>query len=163
MKIFLKPVAFVTLTVMLCTAFVSCSILNKVTDLNETDSIPITFEKAYIYEDSNEKNIRSFTFYADQTGIYEEYRVYDTSTPQYNYVLSGTIEFVWRVASDGGVYLFETETNYNDDHTDGKEIHLKSVPLYFSEEFMVYTSSYQGTSGYRFILEGSQLESLVKD
>ena len=162
MKNFLKLIALVTLAAILCTSFASCSIVNKV--FPKTEGVPITFDKKYIRESGSETNIESYTFYANQTGVMERYYVYSDSSPEYNYILSGSVEFEWRIASDGGVYLFETNVHYDEYHTKDKTINLNRSPCYFSDDFMVYTFSNQfGTSYRRCVLEGSDLEKALKD
>ena len=164
MKKLLKLIALVTLSAILCLTFASCSLVRKGSFNTESTDIPITFNKKYIHEGGSETDVQTYTFYANQTGVMERYYVYDKSSPEYNYVLSGTVEFEWRIATDGGVYLFETKTQFNSDHTDGKTISLTRSPCYFSEDFMVYTSSGEyGTSYRRCILEGSSLEKALKD
>ena len=157
MKKLLKLIALVTLSAILCLTFASCSLVRKGSFNTESTDIPITFNKKYIHEGGSETDVRTYTFYANQTGVMELYYVYDESTPEHNYVRSGTVEFEWRIATDGGVYLFETKTQFNSDHTDGKTIMITGEPCYFSEEFMVYST-------HRCILEGSNLEKkLAKD
>ena len=162
MKKLLKLIALVTLSAILCLTFASCSLVRKGSFNTESTDIPITFNKKYIRDDKSETNVETYTFYSNQTGVMERYFVNVLSSPEY--VLSGTVEFEWRIATDGGVYLFETGVQYNSNHTDGKTISLTRSPCYFSEDFMVYTSSNQYGTGYlRCILEGSSLEKALKD
>ena len=164
MKKLLKLIALVTLSAILCLTFSSCGFVRKVAFKTESNNIPITYNKKYIREGGSETDVETYTFYANQTGVMERYYFYDKNSPEFNYVLSGTVEFEWRIATDGGVYLFETKTQFNSDHTDGKTIGLTRSPCYFSEDFMVYTSSGEfGTSYRRCILEGSSLEKALKD
>ena len=95
------------------------------------------FEKNYVALGDNSSH--SYIFYADGTGIYEVHDVYVYEEfSDYNYTLSGQVEFVWREASDGAVYLFETDVKYNSDHTEGKTLSVTHRPIYFSEDFLVY-------------------------
>ena len=113
----------------------------------------IDYGKKYLLdEDENQY----YVFKKDQTGYYECYKI----TPGFNYTLSGRVEFVWREASDGAIYLFETQVSYNDDHTEGKEIDLISAPIYFSEEFFAYF--YGSGISVRYIKEDSELEKSIK-
>ena len=68
---------------------------------------------------------------------------------------SGRVDFVWREASDGAVYLFETKTTYNEDHTAGMGLDLISGAIYFGEEFFAYSNSC-------WVIEGSALAENMK-
>ena len=115
----------------------------------KTDN-PIDYGKKYCSSENN-----YYVFNKDQTG----YRVYYYKDV---YTLSGRVEFVWREASNGGIYLFATKETYNDDHTEGKKIGVISRPLYFSDDFFTYTyvNSY-GDTVVKFIKEGSALEKIL--
>ena len=113
---------------------------------------PIDYGKKYML---NEKNY--YVFNEDQTGYYEHY--YEGTY----YTASGRVEFVWREAADGGVYLFEIETHYHEDHTEGEGIFLSSCPLYFSEDFFVGTRIAYSEYKVTYVKEGSELEALLKD
>ena len=117
---------------------------------------PIDFGAKYKREDAD----AFYVFNADHTGYYETHYEYDSAYEEYSYVLSGRVEFVWREASDGAIYLFETDTIYNEDHTEGKTIDVADFPLYFGEDFFVYT--YDGGTT-RFVKVGSELERLIND
>ena len=136
-----------------CVAFSSC----KPTDTDPSDSKatnPIDFGKKYIYEDENGYY---YTFNSDGTGIYEVKYVHESIVdPQYNFTMSGRVEFVWREASDGAVYLFEVKTHYNEDHTEGHTLDLTTTPIYFSDDFLVVSEA-------RYIKEGSELDKILKD
>ena len=116
---------------------------------------PIDFGKKYLLDEN-----RYYVFEEDQTGYCEYYYKNELADySEYNYTLSGRVEFVWREASNGAVYLFETKTTYNEDHTEGKTIDLITDPIYFSEEFFTYSYSYQyGGKTVTYIKEGSKLE-----
>ena len=161
MKNVLKAIAIVTLAAILCVSFTSCSLFNKALPTNQSTDIPITFDKKYIQETPKEEDNRTYTFYANQTGIMERYYVYNSEIfPEDNYVLSGTVEFEWRIA-DGCVYLFKTGERYNDDHTEKKNISLTDLPFSFGDEFMICVGGNGGVS--RYILEGSELEALITE
>ena len=119
---------------------------------------PIDYGKKYLLDEN-----RYYVFEKDQTGYYECYykcEYFDSS--EYNYTLSGRVEFVWREASNGAVYLFETETFYNEDHTEGKTINVITDPIYFSEDFFTYSYSNQyGGKTVTYIKEGSNLEKSI--
>ena len=120
---------------------------------------PIDYGKKYLLG----KN-QYYVFEKDQTGYYECYYKYESSVSSAdNYTLSGRVEFVWREASNGAVYLFKTETSYNEDHTEGETINVITDPIYFSEDF--FTHSYSNQYGGRtvnYIKEGSKLEKDLK-
>lgn len=123
----------------------------------KTDN-PIDYGKKYCSSDKN-----YYVFNKDQTGYRVYYYKYESSNDsKYNYTLSGRVEFVWREASDGGIYLFATKETYNDDHTEGKTIGVISNPLYFSDDFFTYTyvNSY-GDTTVKYIKEGSALEKIL--
>ena len=112
---------------------------------------PIDYGKKYLLGEN-----RYYVFEKDQTGYYECYY----EAPEYT--VSGRVEFVWREASNGAVYLFETETSYNEDHTEGKTINVITDPIYFSEDFFTYSYSNQyGGKTVTYIKEGSNLEKSI--
>ena len=119
---------------------------------------PIDYGKKYLLDEN-----RYYVFEKDQTGYYECYYKYEYSdSSEYNYTLSGRVEFVWREASNGAVYLFETETSYNEAHTEGKTINVITDPIYFSEDFFTYSYSNQyGGKTVTYIKEGSNLEKSI--
>lgn len=161
MKNILKAIAIVTLVAILCVSFTSCSLFNKALPTNQSTDIPITFDKKYIQEIPKKNDNKSYTFYANQTGIMERYYVYTSEIfPEDNYVLSGIVEFEWHIA-DGCVYLFKTGERYNDDHTEGEGIALTDLPFSFGDEFMICVGGSGGVD--RYILEGSDLEKALKD
>ena len=108
-----------------------------------------------------------YIFNADKTG-YREYRYCAT-----NYTISGRIEFVWRKASDGAVYLFATATHYGEDHTEGRTIPFIEEPICFGEDFFAATSVGGRVMGSSFVSgsvttdtvtyieEGSELAGLL--
>ena len=114
---------------------------------------PIDFGKKY-----SQNEDQYYVFEKDGTGYCEYYKKNDS------YVQSGKVDFVWREASNGAVYLFRTETSYNDDHTEGKFIPLIDDPIYFSEDFFTYSYSTQhGGTTINYIKEGSKLEKLMEE
>ena len=118
------------------------------------------FEKKYVALGDNSSH--SYIFYAAGTGIYEVHDVYVYEEfSDYNYTLSGQVEFVWREASDGAVYLFETDVKYNSDHTEGKTLAVTHRPIYFSEDFLVYRNGENVAT--RFIIEGSELDNILEN
>ncbi len=121
---------------------------------------PIDFGKKYRLDEN-----RYYVFNADQTGYCEHYYTYESSvSAEYSYTLSGRVDFVWREASNGGVYLFRTETHYNEEHTQGKSIPLIDNPIFFSEDFFTYSYSNQyGDEAVNYIKEGSDLEKSLED
>ena len=94
-----------------------------------------------------------YVFKKDQTGYCEYYYSHSGTTQ------SGRVEFVWREASDGAIYLFRTNTTYYEDDNQGY-IPFLTGPIYFSEDFFAIHS---GDGSVRFIKEGSELEKLIED
>ena len=119
---------------------------------------PIDYGKKYLLGEN-----QYYVFEKDQTGYYEFHYKHESSvSSEYNYTFSGRVEFVWREASNGAVYLFETETFYNEDHTEGKTINVITDPIYFSEDFFTYSYSNQyGGKTVTYIKEGSNLEKSI--
>lgn len=141
------------LTIILCAAllFVMCASLSSCASKTTN---PIDFGKKYIYEDENGYY---YTFNSDGTGIYEVKYVHESTVdPKYNFTMSGRVEFVWREASDGAVYLFEVKTHYNEDHTGERNLGVTDAAIYFSDDFLVISKS-------RYIKEGSDLDKILKD
>ena len=113
-------------------------------------------------------NYRGFyVFSSDGTGYYEEHFV-----GTYGGVWSGRADFVWKTASDGMVYLFQTKVEYFDDNTDGNYVSATTLPLAFGKDFFAYTSSdgYVGTvggsvssKGSRYVVEGSDLDKKLNE
>ncbi len=176
MKNFMTVIICFLLLITMCVSLASCS-QNDTSDskneetsnstkeettnsTNDKASIPMKFEKKYV--SFGDDSSYSYIFYADGTGIYEVHYsyVYEENS-DHNFTLSGKVEFVWREASDGAVYLFETDVKYNDDHTEGKTISVPQRPIYFSEDFLVYTNGDNVAS--KYIIEGSELDKLLED
>ena len=84
---------------------VSCSAVNN----GDSNDYSIAYGKKYMLDEG-----RYYVFERDQTGYYECYYHFDSNLdPEYDYTLSGRVDFVWRDASNGAIYLFETKTTYN--------------------------------------------------
>ena len=147
MKKRLAMIISVILLLATCLTFASCDSSASSEDPEDL----IAFGEKYSNEEEN-----YYVFEDDNTGYYE-YR-YESSS----YVRSGRVEFVWRVASDGGVYLFGTKTTYHKDHTEDKKygIPLTSSAIYFSKDFLAYST---GSGTVRYIREDSELEDLVEN
>ena len=146
MKKHIITIISVILLVATCLSFTSCDSSASAEDSKNL----IAFGEKYFNGDNY------YVFEDDNTG-YCKYR-YEGSS----YVRAGRVEFVWREASDGGIYLFATKTTYDKDHTDDKDIGIPliSSPIYFSEDFFVYTHS---SGAARYIREDSELEDLVEN
>ena len=112
---------------------------------------PIDYGKKYFHIMYGEDQY--YVFEKDQTGYCEYYDSYSSTTR------SGRVEFVWREASDGAIYLFETNTTYYADDNYGR-IPLLTGPIYFSEDFFAFHS---GDGSVRYIKEGSELEKLIEN
>ncbi len=105
-----------------------------------------------------------YVFEKDGTGYCECYYKYESGIdPKYDFVQSGRVDFVWREASNGGIYLFRTKTTYYEGHTEGQNVPLIGYPIYFSEKFFTYcASSSYGSTVEKFIKEGSELEKSIE-
>ncbi len=120
----------------------------------------IDFGKKYMKSDND-----YYVFNGDGTGYHVYRYVYENSvSPEYNYTRSGRIDFVWREAADGAIYLFETNATYDEDHTEGEDLPLVGAAIYFGDDFFVYLYSNQyGSTSHRYIKENSSLEKLTED
>ena len=157
MKKLLSAIICIALLAATCLTLVSCG-FSKSTN-------PIDYGKKYVMQTENENNYACYVFRVDNTGYMERYYKYESELDaSYNYTLSGRVDFVWQEASNGAIYLFKTDEQYNEDHTEGKEIVLIDDPIYFSEHFFTYTYSNQyGSTTINYIKEGSKLEKLLED
>ena len=150
---------FALLAIMITMVSCAAAKVENPTDYAKVEN-PIDYGKKYLLGEN-----QYYVFEKDQTGYYECYCKYKheySDSSKYNYTLSGRVEFVWREASNGAVYLFETETSYNEDHTEGKTINVITDPIYFSEDFFTYSYSNQyGGNTVTYIKEGSNLEKSI--
>ena len=138
----------------ICLSFCSCDL----TSSRDKTVNPIDFGKKYVLN-SDEYEDLYFVFNDDYTGYYEAR--YDRSSGDR---VSGRVDFVWREASDGAVYLFKVDTRYYDDHTAKGSIAVTAQPIYFSEDFFTYIKhNSSGAAIYRYIKEGSELDKLLND
>lgn len=145
--------------IIICLALLAAACTSLISCRNAKTTNPIDFGKKYIYSED-----RYYVFEADQTGYCEYKYTYEFSNASLSYTKSGRVDFVWREASDGAVYLFRTETHYYDDHTEGNDIPLIENPIYFSEDFFTYVSDHQyGSASVFYVKEGSDLEKLIKE
>ena len=162
-----KILAFAAAALLLLSLGLSLAACVPTPQASEQTYNPIVFGKKYLSPGSySGESHNYYVFNSDGTGYYECKSYYDgLGNPEYAYTLSGRVEFVWREASDGAVYLFETETHYHADHTEGKDISLISGAIYFAEEFFTRTRSNTavGETTSNYVLEGSELLTLIKD
>ena len=139
------------LLVALCSTVVSCG--------RSKTANPIDFGAKYIdYEDSSsykDYNVY-YVFNADHTGYKECHYISET----YLYTVSGRVEFIWQETSDGAIYLFKTEEQYNEDHTEGYDISFPKGAIYFGEDFFTLRQA-QSTSVY--VKEGTDLAKTYED
>ena len=156
MKRFTRLVFFLVLAAILCSVLVGCA--------SASNEPSVVCGGKYVYEYENEtknetKNERSYyVFNKDHTGYYQ--RNYHYQSGSFNSIYSGKADFIWRVADDGSVYLFQTKITYNADDTH-KDWNVGTMPLSFADEFVVVMNS-NGTLT-RFILEGSDLEKSLNE
>lgn len=151
MKKTLTLIACAVLLIASCVSFCSCFSLDGLLPEEAETVNPIDFDMKYVKDDSY------YIFYADNTGIYELH--FEKSNGD---VVSSRVDFVWREASDGAVYLFEVGEYHYPDHTDGLNAGVAPQPIYFSEEFFTYVRhDSTGATTYRYIKEGSELDKLL--
>ena len=134
-----------------CLSLASCDVMKN--------GNPIDFGEKYVLYPNDPDNYASYVFNADHTGYMDRYYKY-LDIDENDKIHSGRIEFVWEEASDGAVYLFETDVQYNDDNSEGATITLINYPIYFSEDFFTYFNSKQSV---KYIKEGSKLEKQIID
>ena len=155
MKRIWSAIICVLMFVELCGSLVSCG--------SKKGADWLVFDEKYICP-GVEDSVNYYIFHSDHTGVHERHYSYESTVDsEYNYVLSGTVSFEWRVGSDGAIYLFETDVQYNDDHTENKRLKVPSSPIFGGEDFIVIESSDQyGIDYTRFVREGSKLEKVVE-
>ena len=154
MKRLLKTVALLLTLAALLSIFAGC--------FSSTVKASVVYDKKY-QERLDGDNHRYFVFHSDHTGYYD---VYFVSTNETGVILSGRIDFTWRAADDGTVYLFNLQATYNDDHTEGRGLtdFSTAMPLTFGDGFLIALSvSTYGTSIRRYVLEGSDLEKALNE
>jgi len=152
MKKICLTLTFLLLLFSFCLTFASCH--------EQEDALknPIDFGKTYQSLSNDEES--SYVFYTNNVGVFTyRYEYKSTVSSNYDHTTSGTIEFVWKEASDGAVHIFAVNTKYHDDHTKGA-LPILSAPIYFSEDFFI---SERGNQYCYYIKEGSELETLIKD
>ena len=159
MKRFTRLVFFLVLAAILCSALVGCA-------SGASNEPSVVCGGKYVYEYENETknetmNERSYyVFNEDHTGYYQRNSNYHYQSSSSISIYSGKADFIWRVADDGSVYLFQTKITYNADDTH-KDWNVGTMPLSFADEFVVVMNS-NGTLT-RFILEGSDLEKSLNE
>ncbi len=113
----------------------------------------IDFDEQYNYYDHS-----YYVFHSDGTGEFVTDRFYSSEYVD-DYTLSGTVSFLWREAADGAIYLFRTETHYNENHTEGYTIGLEERgPIYFGKDFFVGVED----STRIYVQKGSELDTLTE-
>ena len=148
------------LMVILCLSMVSCNI-----KLPFEEESSLVFDKKYIAVGTLEEERQTyFIFYSDHTGKFEDYMKYESSYgSEYGSTVSGTIEFEWREADDGSIYLFKTNVILHDDHDYDSDPSLPDYPMTVGDEFIAYTTTGDyGRTG-EYVLEGSELAKSLKD
>ena len=149
MKKFTKPLSLLVLAAILCLSLASCASGGKAS---------IVFDKKYKYtiDEPRQQGEAFFVFKADRTGYYEKHATGISYVNDKEYVSSGRIDFVWRVADDNSVYLFETDATYDEN---SETFILGTYPLTFGDDFLI--KYYANATIERFILEGSDLEKEI--
>ncbi len=138
-----RTVAFTMVVVMLLLACVSLSSCGRRNN-------SIDFGKKYINRDMG-NGPYYYVFRANGTGYME----CDYTVEALGYTYSGKIDFEWREASDGAVYLFEGEITRNANDS-GRDLPFVQSGIYFGDGFFVLVSS--GHNALYFFREGSRLD-----
>ena len=133
--------------------------------VKEIEKPSIVFDQKYEYLTSPGENRWYLVFHADHTGYYDMFATYSDGSTS-----SGRADFVWRIADDETVYLFQTDLTLSDDDTRGTEgfdyNFSWSMPITFGDGFLIAlnTKTYASSYTRKYILEGSDLaKSLEKD
>ena len=148
------------LIAILCFSMVACNVNHPF------KGTKLVFDKKYIAEnDLGAEKQTYFIFYSDHTGKLERYTKHESSLgDEYSYTISGTVEFAWREADDGSIYLFKTNVTLHEDHdNDSSDIGVPDYPLTVGDEFIALTSPGQHGNTRRYILEDSDLEKSLND
>ena len=150
----MKPIRIVSLLLVLASLLLVCGSFSACSPKGEAAS-HLRFGEKYMV---NEKVY--YIFYKNGTGEYHRYseNSYD------NTIQSGMVEFEWREASGGVIYLFTTDITYYEDHTSDISIGVTSYPIHVSEDFIAYTYFYtsSGATINRYYRENSKLWKAIK-
>lgn len=165
MKRSLYSIVLILISLFMIVSFSSCQ--KEKAEQNPEDRI--AFGENYVLEGTEplfyadgESYRFVLVFYQDGTGKYE---IYHNAADRAGEIVSGTIRFVWKTASDGAIYLFEKERSYNDDHQPAEKCYefdliniLITSPLYVGEDFLTCTIDRGDQSKHpKFIRENSEL------
>ncbi|MBQ8146445.1 MAG: hypothetical protein IJ039_06635 [Clostridia bacterium] len=131
------------------------------------EELPISFGEKYTYMSEKTfddghyvKRIDSYIFYKNGKGEFHHYLRAENMKYNDDYTESATIKFRWDMSSyDGALFLFEEETIYHDDHTEGEEVTLTQAPFTVSQNVLFPATS----SFIRYVREGSELFDLNND
>lgn len=154
MKRFAKIILLLVLASILCSVLVGC--VSAASDASRDPSI--VYGKKYVSEENGEKGAWStqecLVFNKDHTGYLERRNVYRSDVgDQSTRIFSGKVDFVWRVADNNLVYIFQTKVTYDEDDNTGEWSFETSIIC--GDEFLV-------AGGVRYILEGSDLEKSLE-
>ena len=156
-KQILTTVVALVILLSVCISLASCSGIASNTEN------PVDFGAKYIRYGVDYDEY--YVFNANGTGYCEYYHDYKSPvSDEYNYVISGRAEFEWRETANGYIYLFRTNTEYNDGHTDGRTVPLIGEEIFFADEFFVTKAD--GTNGStvkKYVKEGSGLGKALED
>ena len=164
MKRFAHLVVLLVLLAILCPVLVGCVSAASVSDASDASRDPsIVYGKKYVNEENGERERSTgasstqecLVFNKDHTGYFERRNVYRSSITDQSTtnIYSGKVDFVWRVADNNLVYIFQTKVTYDEDNNTGEWNFETSI--IFGDEFLV-------GGGGRFILEGSDLEKSLE-
>ena len=145
MKKALKFILCVIFIVAICASLISCGALGLKNKIDFGAKYKINDDKYYVFN-------------ADGTGYCEYYHNYDLDS--YKDTLSGRVDFIWKEAADGAIYLFKAEEHLNDDHSSSSAIPLISDPIYFGDGFFTY--QHDGKTQH-CVKEGSEIEKALED
>lgn len=154
MKRLTKPILILVLAAILCSVLAGCASV-----ASDTSNEPsVVYGKKYVSEENGEKETSTgassrqecLVFNKDHTGYLERRFVHRSYVgDQSTRIYSGKVDFVWRVADDNLVYIFQTKVTYDEDDNTGEWSFETSIIC--GDEFLV-------AGGVRYILEGSDLE-----
>ena len=163
MKRFAKIILLLVLASILCSVLVGCVSAASVSAAsNASRDQSIVYGKKYVIEENGEKEMSTgassmqecLVFNKDHTGYLERRNVYRSYVgDQSTRIYSGKVDFVWRVADDNRVYIFQTKVTYDEDDNTGEWSFETSIIC--GDEFLV-------AGGVRYILEGSDLEKSLE-
>lgn len=154
MKQLIRLTALALVLTLLCGMLLACRKQEK-TDFENVIHFDEKYVSEYTSDVSHTRN--AITFSQDGTGQYERYFEYVGVTGKDIY--SYRVDFVWRQASNGAIYLFKKSITYLPDHTSENEFEFGIEAIYFGEDFLTVDGD---DSSECYIRENSELAKLGK-